>query len=171
MIEKSSNWWVLFLEGIIQFVLGLLLLFSTDITFFTLVEILGIYWLIRGIVMIVRVCIGREKNWSWTLAGGVLGVIAGILVFRYPLFSGFVLMEFLVLFVAIVGLIQGTISLVEGFSRKSFGEVILGVILWIVCLFLFSNPFSSALAVPIVIGILWVFGGAVLTVTAVAMKK
>jgi len=169
--KKNEFWWVLFLEGIIQLVLGLLLIFSTDMTVFLLIQLLGIYWLIRGIIMIIQVFVTKEKSKGWLLFGGILGLLAGVLVLRYPIFSGFVVLEFLFVFIAIVGLIQGTISLVHGVSRNNVGEVLLGIVLWIVCLLLFSNPLSSMLALPIAIGIIWLIGGTTLAITAYSVRK
>ncbi|MCL5432903.1 MAG: DUF308 domain-containing protein [Patescibacteria group bacterium] len=169
--KKSSEWWIFFLEGVFQLILGLLLLFSTDITVFLLVQLLGIYWLIRGIIMIIRVLIGKERNWGWVMLGGILGIAAGIIVLRYPIFSSFILLEFLVVLIAFVGIIQGTISLVGGFKNSSFGEVILGAVLWIICLFLLFNPLSSVIALPVVIGILWLVSGAILTTMSFYLRK
>lgn len=169
--KRSPFWWVIFLEGIIQLALGLLLLFSTDLTVFLLIQLLGIYWLIRGIIMIMLMFINKERNRVWLLLSGILGIIAGILVLRYPIFSSFLLLEFLVLLIAFVGLVQGTISFALGIIEESLGQLILGVVLWIVCMLLFFNPVSSVMALPIAIGIIWTIGGAVLTVTSLSSRK
>lgn len=169
--NRSQFWWILLIEGAVQLVLGLLLLFSTDMTVFLLIQLLGIYWLIRGLIMIIQVFVTKERNKGWAFLGGILGVIAGIIVLRYPLFSGFIMLEFLVILIAFVGIVQGTISLVDGFRGKSFGEVLLGIVLWIICLLLLFNPLGSALALPFVIGIIWVISGTVLTVSAFKLGK
>lgn len=121
--------------------------------------------------MIIRVLIGKERNWGWVMLGGILGIAAGIIVLRYPIFSSFILLEFLVVLIAFVGIIQGTISLVGGFKNSSFGEVILGAVLWIICLFLLFNPLSSVIALPVVIGILWLVSGAILTTMSFYLRK
>ncbi|MCL4416651.1 MAG: DUF308 domain-containing protein [Patescibacteria group bacterium] len=169
--KKSSDWWIFLLEGVFQLILGLLLLFSTDITVFLLVQLLGVYWLIRGIIMIIRVLIGKERNWGWVMLGGILGIVSGIIVLRYPIFSSFIILEFLVVLIAFVGIIQGTISLVSGFRGGSFGEVLLGAVLWIICLLLLFNPLSSIIALPVVIGILWIVSGAILTTMSFYLRK
>jgi uncharacterized membrane protein HdeD (DUF308 family) len=169
--RSASNWWILLLEGAVQLILGLLLLFSTDITIFILIQLIGIYWLIRGLIMIIQIFIGKEKDWGWLLLGGLLGIIAGIVVLRYPIFSSFILLEFLVVLIAFVGIVQGTIAIIRGLKVESFWEVILGITLWIVCLFLLFNPLSSVLTLPIVIGILWVLNGAVLTLMSFYLRK
>lgn len=168
--KHSTVWWIFLLEGIIQLVLGFLLLLSPDVTVLLLVEFLGIYWLIRGIIMIIRVLVTKERNKGWMLLGGIIGIIAGIIVLRYPLFSAFLVLETMLLLVAFVGLIQGTISIVQGIGLKSAGEVILGVILCLICLVLLFNPISALVALPVVIGILWIIGGTALTVMALTTR-
>lgn len=121
--------------------------------------------------MIIQIFIRKERDWGLLLLGGLLGIIAGILVLRYPIFSTFMLLEFLVIFIAITGIIQGTISVVRGSMNKSFGEVLLGIALWIVCILLFVNPLSSVMALPVVIGIFWVFTGMVLTAMSFYLRK
>lgn len=168
---KTSYWWILLFEGVLQLILGLLLLFSTDVTILVLVEILGIYWLIRGIIMIFQIFIGNGKNWGWTLLGGLLGILAGIVVLRYPLFSTFIVLEFLVILIALVGLVQGTISIVNGLRGEGFWQVLLGAVIWIICLFLLFNPLGSAAALPLVIGIFWVVDGIALTIMSFYLRR
>jgi len=170
-LSRPSYWWIFLLEGLAQLIIGLLLLISTDITTFLLVQVIGIYWLIRGLIMIIQIFLRKERDWGLLLFGGVLGILSGILVLRYPIFSTFMLLEFLVIFIAITGIIQGTISVVRGSMSKNFGEVLLGIALWIVCILLFINPLSSVMALPIVIGIWWVFTGMVLTAMSFYIRK
>src|SRR3990167_10010619 len=136
---KSSYWWILLIEGLLQLVLGVLLLVSTDISVFLLIQLLGLYWLIRGIIMIFQAFIIHGKDFGMMILGGILGIVSGFVVLRYPLFSGFIMLEFLVLIIAFVGMVQGTISIVRGL-QDSLGELILGIILWIIALFLIFNP-------------------------------
>lgn len=159
------------IEGLTQLTIGLLLLVSTDITTFLLVQIMGLYWLIRGIIMIIQIFLRKERDWGLLLFGGLLGILSGILVLRYPIFSTFILLEFLVVFIAITGIIQGTISIVRGSISKSFGEVLLGIALCVVCIFLFINPLSSVMTLPVIIGIFWVFTGMGLTAMSFYMRK
>jgi len=170
-LPKTSYWWTFLLEGLVQLTIGLLLLVSTDITIFLLVQLMGLYWLIRGMIMIIQIFLRKEKDWGLLLFGGVLGIFSGILVLRYPIFSTFILLEFLVVFIAITGIIQGTISVVRGSISKSFGEVLLGIALWVACILLFVNPLSSVMALSVVIGIFWVFTGMVLTAVSFYIRK
>lgn len=167
---KTAYWWLL-LEGITQLILGLLLLFSTDITVFLLLQLLGIYWLIRGFILIIQAFSTKEAGKGWLLFGGILGILSGIVVLRYPIFSGILLLEFLVILIAFVGMVQGIIALVMGVKKKSFGEVLLGIVLCTVCLLIFANPTGSLLALLFVIGMIWVLTGTALIITALSIRK
>lgn len=168
--KRSPYWWVYLLEGVIQLVLGFLLLVSPDVTTLVLVQFLGIYWLLRGIILVIRVFVTKDRNKGWMLLGALLGIVAGILVLRYPIFATFILLDVLLVLIALVGMVQGTISIVQGFAFKMTGEVVLGIVLWLICLFLFMNPLSSVLALPVVIGVLWIIGGTALTVMSLSSK-
>lgn len=169
--KLASYWWMLLLEGLLQLILGLLLLVSTDMTVFILIQILGIYWLIRGLIMIVQMFAEREKNRGWLLLGGILGIMSGIIVLRYPVFSSFILLDFLVILIAFVGIVQGTVSIINGAKTDNIWQILLGIVIWIICLALFFNPLSSVAALPIVIGILWVLDGTIMTVMSFFLRR
>src|SRR5215469_16393579 len=81
--EPSIAWWLLLLQGIALVIIGILLWLETGITLFTLVLFTGIYWLIGGIFDLVRVFTDRT-GWGWRLVAAIVGVVAGIVVIRHP---------------------------------------------------------------------------------------
>jgi len=170
-LSKTSYWWIFLLEGLTQLIIGFLLLVSTDITTFLLIQLMGMYWLIRGLIMVIQIFLRKEKDWGLLLFGGVLGIISGILVLRYPIFSTFILLESLTIIIAITGIMQGTISVVRGSMSKNFGEILLGIALLVACIFLFVNPLSAVMTLPVIIGIFWVFTGMLLTVLSFYLRK
>ncbi|WP_269848951.1 DUF308 domain-containing protein [Methanosarcina horonobensis] len=85
-------WWLIVLEGIFAVIIGLFLLFSPVKTTITLVQILGIFWLLGGALSILSLLVDRE-NLGWKLLSGIMGILIGLLVFVYPL-SPFVVLAF-----------------------------------------------------------------------------
>jgi uncharacterized membrane protein HdeD (DUF308 family) len=51
----TSTWWIVLLESIIALVFGLLLLFSPIKAALLLLQFIGIYWLISGIIAIFEI--------------------------------------------------------------------------------------------------------------------
>jgi uncharacterized membrane protein HdeD (DUF308 family) len=97
------------LEGIAAIIIGLLLLTSPAMTAIVLVQLLGIYWLIAGIFQIVAIFMDSSM-WGWKLFSGVLGIIAGILILRHPLWSALLVPATLVILLGLLGITIGIIK-------------------------------------------------------------
>ena len=85
--QPSSIWWFFLLEGIAGIILGLLLITDPGATMVALVTFLGFYWLIMGILALVRIFVDRSVPWIWSLLIGIVGILAGILVLRHPMLA------------------------------------------------------------------------------------
>lgn len=154
----STPWWLVMIAGIAAFIVGLFLLISPGMTLIVLVQFLGIYWLVTGILSLVSLCIDRTL-WGWKLLTGVLGVLAGLVVLRDPLWSAILVPTVLVIFLAVEALIMGVAQVIHAFSGGGFGLVILGILNIIFGLILLFNPLIGALALPFILGIFAVIGG------------
>jgi uncharacterized membrane protein HdeD (DUF308 family) len=146
------------IEGIAAILIGIFLFITPKAAILILVQILGWYWLISGILAFVSLFIDRS-NWGWKVAGGVLGVIAGFIVIRNPLWSGVVVLTTLVLIVGILALVMGATKIVQGIRGDGAGIAILGVLSFIVGLLLVFFPLNAVLVSPFVLGIIALLGG------------
>ncbi|MGB2931137.1 MAG: HdeD family acid-resistance protein [Methyloceanibacter sp.] len=168
--ERSDIWWVFLLEGIAALIFGLLLVTAPAATLVTLTIFLGFYWLIAGILELVRIFVDRSVPWVWSLLIGVLGIVAGILVLNHPMFAALVLPTTLVVYLGIVGLIMGVLAIIGGFTGGGIGSFILGVITALIGLLLLGSPVAAALAVPFVFGILLLIQGIGLIIWAFRVR-
>jgi uncharacterized membrane protein HdeD (DUF308 family) len=75
-VRQSSIWWVF--QGIAVIILGVMLLTDPGATLVALVTFLGFYWLVTGLLALVRVFVDRSVPWIWSLIIGIVGVLAGI---------------------------------------------------------------------------------------------
>src|SRR6266567_1158895 len=75
--QQSSIWWFFLLEGMAGIILGLLLITDPGATIVALVTFLGFYWLIMGILALVRIFIDRSVPWIWSLLIGIIGIFTG----------------------------------------------------------------------------------------------
>jgi uncharacterized membrane protein HdeD (DUF308 family) len=94
----QAPWWVVLLEGVIAIIIGLFLLYRPVVTTILLLQILSIFWLAGGIISVLGAFIFPE-NRLWKLLSGILGIIAGFLILSYPIYSPFVVLTFLVIFI------------------------------------------------------------------------
>jgi uncharacterized membrane protein HdeD (DUF308 family) len=167
--EKSVPWWLILLEGIFAIIIGIMLLVKPGITTAFLVQVLGLYWFIAGILNIVGIFIDHTA-WGWKLFLGILGIIAGILVLQHPLWSAVLVPTTLVIILGIEGLIIGGINIVRAFRGGGWGVGILGALSILFGLILLGNALLAAATLPIVLGIFGIVGGILAIIMAFRMR-
>jgi uncharacterized membrane protein HdeD (DUF308 family) len=164
-------WWIALLQGISAIIIGALLVAQPAETFLSLLPLIGIYWLVIGILSLVRIFIDRSVPWILSLLAGVIGVLAGIAVLRHPLMAAILIPTVLVIVLGVQGLVMGVLEIIEGFKGGGAWSFILGIINILVGLLLLARPMAAALAVPLVFGILLLVQGLALLVWAFRVRS
>ena len=163
-------WWIALLQGICAIIIGALLVVEPAETFLALLPLIGIYWLVIGILSLVRIFIDRSVPWIFSLLSGLIGVLAGIAVLRHPLIAAIMIPTVLVIVLGVQGLVMGILEIIEGFRGGGAWSFILGVINILVGLLLLGRPMAAALAVPLVLGILLLVEGLALLIWAFRVR-
>src|SRR5215471_10648501 len=133
--EPGSTWWIVLVEGILSLIFGIFLITAPGSTSVFLITVLGFYWLIRGIFAIVEIFLpNRTTHWGWLLFMGILGIIAGLVVLRHPIYATALVGTFLIVFLAVDGLIMGIMGLIRAFTGAGWGPGILGVLTIIIAI-------------------------------------
>ena len=158
------------LLGIMAVILGLMFLTAPGATLLALTAFLGFYWLITGILALVRVFIDRSVPWLWSLLIGIVGILAGLFVLRHPLLAAITVPTAVVIVLGVQGLIMGVLDIIGGFKGGGFGSIALGAINVMIGLLLLGSPFAAALAVPLVFGVLLVIQGVALVIWAFRVR-
>ena len=166
----DSPWWLVLLEGIAAAIIGLFLLTAPGATLFVLVQVLGIFWLVGGIFRIVSIFIDTSL-WGWKLVGGVLGILAGIVVLQHPLWSSVLVPAIYLIILGIQGLISGGVSLVLAFSGGGWGAGILGALSIVFGLVLLFNVWIGVAVLPYILGAVGIVGGGLAIAVAFAMRS
>jgi uncharacterized membrane protein HdeD (DUF308 family) len=167
----SVPWWLVLLEGIAAVIIGILLLTSPGIPLFALVQITGFFWLIGGIFRIVSIFVD-SSSWGWKLLGGIIGILAGLVVLQHPVWSTLLLPAVYVIILGIQGIILGGASLVMAFRGGGWGTGVLGVLSIILGVVLLLNPLFIGIAVlPFVLGAFALVGGILAVVAAIMMRR
>lgn len=170
--EVGIPWWVVLVEGIFALIFGLFLISAPGSTSVFLVTVLGFYWLIRGIFSIIEIFLpNRSTHWGWLLFMGILGIIAGLVVLRHPLYATALVGTFLIVFLAVDGLIMGILGLIRAFTGAGWGAGILGILTIIIAFFLLLNVFGAVLALPIVLGAFMIVGGIVAIIFSFRIRR
>lgn len=168
--ESVFPWWVVLIEGIAAIIIGILLLANPRATTVVLIQFLGIYWFIIGIIDIVRIFIDSSM-WGWKLFSGIIGILAGILILQHPIWSTFLVPTVFVWVFGFFGIMIGIIGLIQAFQGAGWGAGILGVLSILFGLLLITNAFVASLTLPFIFGILGIVGGLAALVIAFQMRS
>ena len=163
-------WWLLLIDGIALFVLGILLFVNPTMTSRILVQFLGIYWLITGILKIIHIFTDR-KLWGWKLFAGILGILAGLLIIGEPIGITFLTGASLVIVLGFLGLFLGTAEVIQAFQGGGWSSALLGAVSILIGILLLLNTWAFTLALPAIIGTLSFIGGIVAVVFAFRLRK
>jgi uncharacterized membrane protein HdeD (DUF308 family) len=167
---ETTQWWTVLFEGIIALVIGLLFLAAPVSTLIAAAMFLGAYWFVIGVITLFSLVIDRT-NRNWKLVSGILGIIAGIAIFEYPLLSAIVIPGTLIIYVAILGIIIGLISLYMAFITRSRRNVVTGIVSILFGLLIIIYPLSAILALTYALGAIGVIGGIVAIAFALNVRS
>ena len=139
--ERDLPWWLVLIEGIALIILGIFLLAKPGMTSLIVIQFLGIYWFVVGIFKIITIFVDSSL-WGWKLFAGILGILAGIVVVRHPLWSTAVVGLTLIIMLGIQGIIVGVIGVFQAFKGAGWATGILGAVSAILGLVLLLNAWA-----------------------------
>ena len=163
-------WWLVLLEGIFAGIFGVLLLTSPGATLLFLVQVFGFYLLIGGILRIVSI-FTDSSSWGWKLAGGLLGIVAGIGVLNHSLWSTIVIPTYLVYLISVLAIAEGAVCLFVAFQGDGWGIGILGILSIIFGIVVLLNPLIGVVALPFILGGFMLAGGIAAIVVSFRMRS
>jgi uncharacterized membrane protein HdeD (DUF308 family) len=157
-IGSFFPWWLLLILGFIALILGCFLLVYPVGTLFVIIWFLGFYWFFSGIVTLFG-AFSSSTDRGMKILWGFLGIILGLLIIAYPLYSAFIVPFIFTVMVGILALIYGFVALYGAFTGKGWGIGILGILSIIFGILILAEPVLATIAVPFVFGILGIFFG------------
>jgi uncharacterized membrane protein HdeD (DUF308 family) len=83
--DKDGNWLLRLVLSLLQVGVGAYLVQRPGLSIATLVTLLAIVLIAQGVVDVVMSLVGKAgNNAALTVIGGLLGVVAGFIIWRYP---------------------------------------------------------------------------------------
>jgi uncharacterized membrane protein HdeD (DUF308 family) len=173
-------WWLVLIRGVCAVVFGVIALLAPVTTFYAIVFVFAAYALIEGVLEIVHAVRVRERDprWGWLLALGIIAVLAGVVGFLFPAFSGIYYATFVLALIAFYAVLMGiagfpaAASMTDG-GRKVLGYVVAvltvlaGVVLAIVVI---VNPVVAVFSFLWIVGIWAIVIGLTLVVAAISAR-
>lgn len=164
-------WWLVLLQGILALVVGALLVIMPGVSVTLLVQVLGIYWIITGILALIGIFLKSvDVHWGWLLARGLLSIIGGIFVLSFPLFSAALVPLGLVLILAVQSLVVGVAGIIEGIRGGGWGSGVLGVLGILLAIVLLIAPVVVTTLLIILVGAIQLFSGFALVLLSVRLR-
>lgn len=175
MVEMlTRNWGWVVLRGVVAILFGLLALFRPGLTLAVLVLWFGAYALVDGAFLAVSAIANRkgEARWGTLLAGGLLGMTAGVITFLMP---GLTIFALLVL-VAVWAIVLGVAEIVAAvrLRKEITGEwmfIVAGLLAVGFGLVVFAAPITGALAVALWVGIYALVSGVTLVALGFRLRR
>jgi len=170
-----SRWWLPLIQGIIAILLGILFFINPVVTSVSSVLGLGCYWLILGIIDLVRLFWDRTL-WGWKLTSGILGILAGGLIMsgilgqNHPLGTAFAVGSGFSILLGILTMMYGIMALFDAFRGGGVWAGVLGGFAILFGLIVLVNPLATTLALPWSLGILLLVCGVFLIVAAFRVR-
>jgi uncharacterized membrane protein HdeD (DUF308 family) len=118
-------------------------------TYLLLVTLLGIYWIISGVLDLVHM-FTDHTGWGWKLFMGLISIAAGMYIVAYPVAAAVALPKIFVLVLGVWGLVQGTVALIMAFKGGGWGLGALGVIGIVFGLILMVNYLAPGMGLSLI---------------------
>ena len=177
--DAAAHWWLLLLQGVLAILIGWLLLSRPVGTTLVLVQFLGLYWLIAGIVDIVVAIVDKAEEHRWLkLFGGLIGVIAGLIVLNNAVLAGVLTPTIMLWMIAFAFIIGGIIRIFLGNKTAeaigyewSWGQFFLGIFYVLFGIVLLGLPLIGKFATMVsTAGLLGVVGGIVIIILSFRLR-
>jgi uncharacterized membrane protein HdeD (DUF308 family) len=170
-----AHWRFFLIEGIVLLILGLLAIVVPVVATIAIAVLIGWLLLVSGVVGLIATFRTRgAPGFWWSLLSAIVGIVAGIVLLRWPLSGAFSLTVILTVFLVLEGVVSILYALEH--RRELSGRWGLMLFSGIVDLFLawmiFAGlPGTAAWAIGLLIGINLVFGGSALIAMALHARK
>jgi len=172
--QLASNWWALALRGVLSILVGVLALTKPGATLAALVLLIGAYMFVDGVFAIMASLRGmrRGDRWGWMLVEGILGIVAGIIVFRTPATGALVLL-WLVAFWAIT---HGIAEIAAGIKLRKIIDnewllIIAGVLSLALGIYVLMRPGVGLMLLVTWVGVYALFAGILMLMLSLKIRK
>lgn len=137
----TSNWWMLFVRGILLVFLGIYALLNPGLSLLAWALVAGVFLIADGLLAVVAGIAGWVETRGWTVIRGILAILAGVFAVWHPAVFGSVAGLTLVIVIASYASFGGIMEILVAIrERKAIeGEG------WMVLSGIFSVFFGIAL--------------------------
>lgn len=167
-------WYLPLITGIIFVISGFYIFRTPLASYLTLSMIFAAIFFVTGIIEIVNAFSNRQyPNWGWSLAGGIVDLVLGIMLISSPALSASILPMYVgvtILFRSIMGI--GTSLALKKIGGKSWGGIMIFSILGLLfAILMIANPVFGGLTIVYYTAISFIMIGVFQMILAFGLKK
>ena len=164
-----QNWWLVLLQGVLSVVLGVLALAKPGVTLSALILLWGLFALLNGVGDVFHAigAAASHRSWGWQLAGGLVGILAGLAILRWPGLSALVVLYLVALWALMMGIVRLVGALADHEALPHAWLVALaGVVSMLFGIAMFAWPGVGLLTLVYLVGIYAIVYGVIACVIA-----
>jgi len=174
----SDTWWIVLLRGIMLILFGILFQLNPGIALITVMAVIGAFWFVDGIFMVIISMIGHRyiNVWGWGIFSGISGILAGLAVMLHPVAGAVFSQFFLVYFMGITAIFKGVSETYFGLIlrkeiKNEWAYILAGVISIVLGVFILMNTVADIMALIWMAIILSIVGGILLIIRSYQLNK
>ena len=170
-------WWVMLLRGILAIILGLFAFLQPACMLIGLVQVMGLFFLLDGMLLIIGAITGFTGGSRWlALLGGIFYMLAGVAIFSSPLLVTLVTEVFVIYLMAFFVLITGIMRIATAVrlwktSNHKWLLLVEGIIGIIFAIILIESPIVSAVVLMQIVGVIAVVLAINMIILAFGLRK
>ncbi len=164
----AQHWWVLLVRGLLAILFGVLTFARPLITIGVLVLFWGAYALVDGIFEVVA---GVRAKWGSLILLGVLGIVAGVVTFAWPVITAMALLYIIAFWAIVAGVMQ--IAAAIRLRKEVEGEllwILSGLCTVILGVWLIARPGAGAISLVWLIASFAIAWGILLVILSFRLK-
>lgn len=172
MADLKKTWSLLLVLGIASLVFGALLIFWPGRTLTVVTSVVGLFMIIAGVIRFLVAVFDAHAHDRWLMAiAGIVGVILGVVVMKYPEAT----IAVIVLLTAIFWIVGGMVDFFRGMSHRDAPDsglrIAFGALSAIFGVVVLSWPSMTVFVFAVLTGIYVAFFGVLEIAAALQLKK
>lgn len=173
--NTAKHWYLLLLLGIIFIVAGILVFRTPVASYITLSILFALTFLFTGLLQIIYAIANRKEldNWGWSLTGGIIDFLIGVLLVSQPAVS-LIALPFYVGFGILFRSIMAIGSSIELRNEKvtDWGYLLVVGILGLIFAFIMLwNPLFAGMTIVFYTALAFIFVGSFYVYLSFRLKK
>jgi uncharacterized membrane protein HdeD (DUF308 family) len=174
----SDTWWIVLLRGIMLLLFGILFQLNPGIALITVIAVLGAFWFVDGIFVVINSIIGHQyiNGWGWGIFSGISGILAGSAVMFHPVAGTVFSQFFLVYFTGFAAIFKGVSEIYFGIIlrkeiKNEWAYTLAGVISLLFGVFILMYTAADIIVLIWMTTILSMVGGILLIIRSYQLNK